>query len=749
MEDDKGRRRRPELWLGILLALAFLLFPLSAAAQKAKRGRAKTAVSPVATTAETTPPAQAVTDEIQILAKYWERTKDHYLASGKVEVHYKSIVLFADSIDLQTETKDVRADGHVVLQSPNEVTTAESMTFNLDTALGRMEEAVGLAQPNIFFEAGVLDRVQPDYYRFTKATFTTCTQPNPRWRFSCTKANYKKDDYMEMWGMVLSIKGIPVFYFPYLRYPIQDRSTGLLRPSVGYTKIKGYKYSQDFYLVLGRNMDATLNLSYYSSVGLGASLEYRYLFSGGTGGLIRLSEFFFKRNADGTKPDNAYIVRVSHNQKLPLGFNLVADVDLQSSYDFLREFDNNFSRATVSNRRSQVYLSNSFSGFNFSAQASRFETNFATLNNSIITQYLPQVSLSSFKMKVLQPLYFSFNSSFSRWEYGWRTDYDNGTQKHVQSLNFSPTLSLPLKYIPWATVTASLSGNLNYYWQSYVPGTANPNVKVIADQPFFSRNLSFVLDFRGPTFFRVFRNAANDPSVKHIIEPFITYRYDTPTLNSDRIVTATGYFFRYHTVTYGISNHLLVKDDRMSREMLTLEISQTKYLDPDNGPLSIYTFAGRVPTTSDILATLRFFPSSRLSLDVASGYNTYHNLVSSVRAGARLGNINDNFYFNVNWFKSLNPWRDYVYLNRQQINLSGGIKIPALNLEAQGEYNYNIYKNQLLYAALSFVYHYQCIDFDGEVRVYNYRQQPDVQYSLSIGLGKISKSADFLGGLEF
>ena len=187
----------------------------------------------------------------------------------------------------------------------------------------------------------------------------------------------------------------------------------------------------------------------------------------------------------------------------------------------------------------------------------------------------------------------------------------------------------------------------------------------------------------------------------------------------------------------------------MSREMLTLEISQTKYLDPDNGPLSIYTFAGRVPTTSDILTTLRFFPSSRLSLDVASGYNTYHNLVSSVRAGARLGNINDNFYFNVNWFKSLNPWRDYVYLNRQQINLSGGIKVPALNLEAQGEYNYNIYKNQLLYAALSFVYHYQCIDFDGEVRVYNYRQQPDVQYSLSIGLGKISKSADFLGGLEF
>lgn len=731
---------------------------LPALAQKTKKTKAAQQQSPPAAgqAAQAKPGDQGVagpqtgTPEIRVVAESWKSTPDnHVIASGKVEVHYGGVILFADSVDLNKDTKDVLADGHCVLQSPNEVTTSDSLRFNLDTALGRMENASGMAQPSLFFESGVLERQEPDFYHFEKAKFTTCTQPNPRWKFSCSRANYKKDEYIEMWNMVLSVKGIPVFYFPYFRYPIKDRTTGLLQPKIGHTNSKGWKYSQDFYLTLGRNMDVTLNFLYYSLMGYGGGIEYRYLFEGGMGGQIRLFDFGFKKGASGDLIKNAYIVRVNHNQALPLGFQLVASVDLQSSYDFLRNFDNNFSRATVSNRRSQVFLTNTFSGFTLSAQASRFETYFTSVNDAIRTQYLPQVSFSSFKVKLLPPLYFSFSSNFSRWEYGWKRDFDKGAQKRVQSLSFSPTLSLPFNSIPWLSLTSSVSANLNYYWQSLVPLSPGSGTKVIADSPFFSRSYDLVLDLRGPTIYRTFTNAENEPTVKHILEPFVTYRYDGPTSNSDKIITASGYFFRYHTLTYGLTNHLLVKKDKMPRELLTMELSQTHYLSPNDGPLSIYRFNGRIPTVSDLTGSLRFFPAGAFSLDVGTSYNTYHNLFSSIRLGARLGNPNDDLYINVSWLKGRNPWNDYVYLNRHQINISGGVKIPALDLEAQGEFDYNISKNELLFAGLDAIYHYQCLDFRANIRVYNFRAQKDVEYSFSFGLGSISHTADFLGGLGF
>ncbi len=736
----------------------FLAFSLPAAAQKAKKkkpvqqpSQSQTAQGAQANPADQGAPGQETgTPEIRVVAESWKSTPDnHVIASGKVEVHYGGVILFADNVDLNKDTKDVQADGHCVLQSPNEVTTSDSLHFNLDTALGRMENAAGMAQPSFFFETNVLEREESDYYHFEKARFTMCSQPNPRWKFTCSRANYKKDDYIEMWNMVLSVKGIPVFYFPYFRYPIQDRTTGLLEPKIGHTNTKGWKYSQDFYLTLGRNMDVTLNFLYYSLMGYGGGLEYRYLFEDGMGGQIKLFDFGFKKGANGELVKNAYIVRVNHNQALPLGFQLVASVDLQSSYDFLRNFDNNFSRATVTNRRSQVFLTNTFSGFTLSAQASRFETYFTSVNNAIRTQYLPQISFSSFKIKLLPPLYFSFSSNFSRWEYGWQTDFNKGNQKHLQSLGFSPTLSLPFNAIPWLSLTSSVSANLNYYWQSLVPVSPGSSQKVIGDSPFFSHNYSFVLDLRGPTIYRTFTNAENEPSVKHIIEPFVTYRYDSPTLDSDRIITAIGYFFRYHTITYGLTNHLLVKKDKMPQEMLTLELSQTHYISANDGPLSIYRFNGRIPTASDITASLRFFPVSSFSLDVGTSYNTYHNLFSSIRLGARLGNPKDDLFFNVSWLKSQNPWNDFVYMNRHQINISGGVKIPALNIEGQGEFDYNISKNELLFAGGDVIYHYQCLDFRANIRIYNFRTIRDVEYSFSLGLGDISHTADFLGGLGF
>jgi len=632
----------------------------------------------------------------------------------------------------------------VVIQTPDEVVSCEKIFFNLDSSQGKLEKVQGMIQPTIFYEAESVERRDENLYSFRKARLTSCTQPVPRWRFSCSKANFKKDDYMEMWNSVFSIKGIPIFYLPYMRYPLdKERSTGFLMPQVGYSGRKGFFFSESFFWAIKRNMDATFNLDYYSARGLGGGLEFRYIFSRGTTGHLNLYYFKFNKEQEQEAPSSAHLIRFRHNQDLPLNFELVADIDLQSSYDFLREFDNNFKRAVVSNRRTQAYLSKAWSYFNFNIRVSRFETYYANKEDSVIRQDLPQIKFSSSKIKLFSPLYFSFYSSFDRWEHGWQSDYEKDEQKQSQSLAFSPSLSLPFTGIPWLSINTSLGGNFNYYLQSYAPGT-----KEVVDEPLLSYSYVLNVQFIGPVFYRIYRDAEETPKLKHIIEPSFTYTYQAPIDDPERIINYRRYF-RTHQIRYGLTNRFLVKKDKMPREILTIALENVYYLSPEDGPLNIYRVDGEIPKYADVRGTVRFYPTTKYSVDFSGAWNPYHKTFSSLRLGANLGSIGDPLFLRVSWFKSINPYEESEIWSRHQINGFAGVKIPKLSLEAMGEISYNILERKMLYSGLNLVYHYQCLDFRGEIRVFHFREEPEVQYRISLGLGNIGKTIDFLGGLGF
>jgi len=754
--------------------------------------------------------AQEKTDLIIRAQTRWYE-KDRIIATGNVEIEYGDLKLFADRVELDTKTKDVFAmgiDRNVILQLPDEVIIFKSVSFNLNTRQGKFDEAVGFLEPSIRYEAASIDRKEENLYSFGRSQFTSCAQPVPRWNFSCARANFKKNDYIEMWGAVFSIKKIPIFYLPYMRYPLnRERATGFLMPQLGFSGAKGVSYTQGFYWAIARNMDAAFSLDYYSKRGAGAGAEYRYIFSGGTGGSLDLFYFRFKSGEGPTGStisagsSNAYLIRWKHNQPLPFGFSLVANVDYQSSYEFLREFDNNFQRATVSNRSSQIYLSKSWSGFNLALRASRFETNFPGTGgggDSIVTYYLPQITLNSFKMKLFNPVYFSLAGSFNRWQYGWQSDYDAGREMHSQTLALNPVISVPFAGIPWLTTNVAVSGNLNYYWQSYKLVGTGGGQRTIVDEPIFARNFSLSLDFIGPVFYRIYdfggtdgksKNAAKDAQkkeskqpaaqdaqvggasqssgpgalsgqkstalrIKHIIEPTISYRYESPVADRDRIIAPYG-FFRYHQISYGIANRVLVKQGEMPKEVFTWILSQTYYLAPEESPNSWYRVDGKIPEFSEISSYLRFYPSGKYSIDFTANYNPYHKTLSSVRLGAQLGTDADPMFLHVSWFKSVNAWLQtgneiiYSLWDRHQINFFGGVKIPRWSLEAQGEVDFNIFERKMLYAAANVSYHYQCLDLKTEIRVYYFRERPETQFRISFGLGNIGKTTDILGGTGF
>ena len=695
-------------------------------------------------------PAPAASSEVKITARTQERTKDRVFAAGDVELRSGDILLLADRVEYDPASKDVLAEGNVVAQSEGQVIRAERVRFNLETGRATVENASGMLSPSIFFEAATLERQQTDRYSLTKGRLTACTQPNPRWSFGVSRATVETGDHLDLWNAVVRVKSVPILYVPYLRYPLKDRATGFLMPRLGFGGAKGFSVSQGFYWVLAPNMDATVGLDLYLARGTGASLEYRYLFPGGTKGDLNLYYFIYKRDATGSKPGNSSIVRLNHTQALPLGFSLVANVDYQTSYSFLRDFDESFQRALVYNRTSQAYLARSWRRFNFSARVSRFETYFSQVGDANISTSLPQISFNVFKTKLFAPLYFSLTSSFARSQYGWKADYEAGTERRSTKLAVSPTLSLPFASIPWLTATTSVTANLAYYGQSFDPGGSG----VIVDDPFFAGNILAGVEIVGPVFFRLFHGKDGRARLKNIIEPFASYQYDSPTRNADRIVTNYG-FFRYHQASYGFTSRFLFKTGDRAVEVFSLGLSQTYYFSPGDGPLSRFLVDGEPPRFSEITGTVRFYPQAKFSFDASAGYNPYYRNLASLRLSATAGAKAEGDFLTVTWFSSRNPWITGVdpaliaLYNRDQIGGVAGLRLPALDLDLQLEADYNVRERKLLYTGAQVIYHYQCVDFLVDVRAYYFRDAPDAQVRFSLGLGSIGKTLGFLEGLGF
>ncbi|MGR9071323.1 LPS assembly protein LptD, partial [Klebsiella quasipneumoniae] len=70
----------------------------------------------------------------------------------------------------------------------------------------------------------------------------------------------------------------PVFYFPYINFPIKDeRKTGLLYPGYTQSSKNGMDITQPFYWNIAPNYDATITSRFMDRRGLMEQVEFRYM----------------------------------------------------------------------------------------------------------------------------------------------------------------------------------------------------------------------------------------------------------------------------------------------------------------------------------------------------------------------------------------------------------------------------------------------------------------------------------------
>ena len=198
-------------------------------------------------------------------------------ADGDVEVRQGNRHLAADSAILDEAASTVRATGDVRFHAPGLSVRGAEARLDLDTPLAVVEEAeFVLADLQLRGHAARIAR-NGEIVELDTTTVTSCPPGDARWQIRARSIRLDAaSEIATSRHARLRFGGVPVFYAPYLRFPLSaGRSSGFLVPDI-YEGRDGIDLSVPYYINLAPNYDATLTPRWIAQRGLGIEGEARH-----------------------------------------------------------------------------------------------------------------------------------------------------------------------------------------------------------------------------------------------------------------------------------------------------------------------------------------------------------------------------------------------------------------------------------------------------------------------------------------
>ncbi len=212
---------------------------------------------------------------------------------GKVHLIQGNRQLFADKLELYRDSKNTQletaiASGHVRIIEPGLRIDGPLATVNKTEDIQTMQNAHFRFYPR--HAHGSSEQITvcgKTHMELQNASYSTCNPYQNTWYLASSKVTLNKiTGRGQARHAKLYLKNTPIFYFPYIDFPIDSRrETGFLFPSGGFTNNSGFEFSTPFYWNLAPNYDALLTPTYYSKRGLEARGLFRYLFPNSDGDL--------------------------------------------------------------------------------------------------------------------------------------------------------------------------------------------------------------------------------------------------------------------------------------------------------------------------------------------------------------------------------------------------------------------------------------------------------------------------------
>ncbi|MGR4069385.1 LPS-assembly protein LptD [Billgrantia sp. C5P2] len=202
------------------------------------------------------------------------------ILGGEVILRRGDSQLESPRVSVPPERDWAYAEGPLALRDLNLLVRGEAAEVALNSDAARIDSAHFVVHDqHLRGDALQLARLEDGRYRLTSSNFTTCDPGSSLWRLATSDLVLDRESgFGTARHARLEVGPVPVFYWPWVRFPIDDRRhTGFLWPELGLSS-DSLDYAQPFYWNIAPNHDATITPRWISDRGLLLAGEYRYLF---------------------------------------------------------------------------------------------------------------------------------------------------------------------------------------------------------------------------------------------------------------------------------------------------------------------------------------------------------------------------------------------------------------------------------------------------------------------------------------
>jgi len=671
-------------------------------------------------------------ERVILTAENQNATANNWHGQGEVHILYQDIEIHCDEVDYDRATGDLVARGNVIVDRGPSRFTADRARFNLETKTGIFVNATAYIDPMYTFTGREIEKLDDTHYRIEHATFTTCaTDGRSPWSFHVRSAMVEEEGLGRFKSTAMKIQGVPVFYLPYMVWPIkQDRSAGLLMPRFGYSNRRGFNLGLPVYVPLGRSYDTTIFADYYAEGYFGLGNSWRWAPVKGAFGEVNLYAIWDRANEA-----VEWKVFGRHVQEDFLGFRLLAQVENLSDIDFWQDFDRSFDANTRRDLYSFVYLTRSFGPYALNLRTDQ-RTTFLTQNDVVLSQ-LPEIEVRSGATPIGRtPVYLNLIGSLSY----LASDRGGGLTGSYGRADLLPTFSYTLPGPPWLSVTPRVGGRFTYYTQQYTEDR-----RAFEDTGLSRIYATGAVDIVGPSLSRVFEGGiGNFSKLKHLIEPRIEYRYLTTTTDVDRIpvfdeVDSTPR--DANLVNFVFANRLLgrAREGIGTRELASLEFVQSYSFD---APLNI----------GDAVNTSQFGPLSmalRVTPTMGTGFDarvSFDHLYKSLRSTSLAASLQRPIgMLNLTWYESYNPRNGDRFSS--QIRSLIGFRKAGFPLDVSFQIAYDIVRSELGDQRYHVGYQGSCWNVSAQYRDTRIGAFPTREFIIVIGLKGVGALPEIKGSL--
>lgn len=262
--------------------------------------------------------------------------KEYIQFLGDVQLQRNKQRILADQLKLYRNPQRVQASGNLTYADKLFSLSADKLELNNSLNTGLFSQAeFQLYENHLRGSAQSIVQIDSDHSVLHDVSYTTCDPGQNTWSLSAGKLELDQQQGLgTAHNAVFRIGPVPVFYFPWFRFPINDqRMSGILAPTVAFSETDGTSLALPVYWNQAENIDMTITPIWYNDRGLQLNTENRYLFKHHQGQLLLSGLDDREFNED------RWYRQWRHEADSSIGIHTSILSQKVSDEDFLKDFD--------------------------------------------------------------------------------------------------------------------------------------------------------------------------------------------------------------------------------------------------------------------------------------------------------------------------------------------------------------------------------------------------------------------------